>query len=402
MIKILFYSDVREYGGHEAMTIAAVSYLACQPEIDVDFVFHNGNERLSDELNRIVKVGRLRLYPLPLKSECFTAFRPLAQLLRLPHLRRLMKSLAPDVVVISQGNIEVSWLGVLAAKRSGLRTITYIPMAQVQPLLGFMSGLRSLLDRVLYRLPDRYVTIGETAKRMLQEQGAHAEIDVVPNGIELEQRAGDRADFRQSCGISSDTYVAAVIGRIAFQQKAHDFLVRSVAEYRDRLKGVRICVIGDGPDEQNLRDMVRDLNLEDIVSILPWRRDRVSFYSAMDLLIIPSRFEGVPLVMLEAMWHGLPIVASNVDGMAEILPKHWLFRSGDAESLVSTFTQVRYADNTKTVAANRTRVAKEFGISQFQERFGSVVMAKLSGKASTTPRNTKSKELNNQCASELI
>jgi len=63
------------------------------------------------------------------------------------------------------------------------------------------------------------------------------------------------------------------------------------------------------------------------------------------MLLIPSKFEGVPLTMLEAMARELPVIASNVDGMAEILPQSWLFPYGDCAALVDTLRRVRNSDN---------------------------------------------------------
>lgn len=370
MIRVLFYSDAREYGGHEAMTVAAVGFLAGRPDIDVSFVFHKGNKRLSHELHRIRNIGHIRLCPLPLKSEGFKPLRPVVQILRVPRLHRLLKSLAPDVVVVIQGNIEMGWLGLVVANRIGLRTISYIPMAhRLDTCFSLVTNCRDFLDKKLYRLPDKFVTISESAKRMLRERGTKAQIEVVPNGIDFKYSAVKRADARRALGIPERDYVVAVIGRITFSQKAQDFFVDAIARHRGQLNGFRFCIVGEGPDEQKLRTMIGNLKLGDCFSILPWQNDLSSLYSAIDLVVIPSKFEGVPLVMLEAMWYGLPIVASDVDGMAEVLPSAWLFRRGDPESLVNTLQRVQLADNSRHVAAQKSRVTEEFTVTKFQRQF---------------------------------
>jgi glycosyltransferase involved in cell wall biosynthesis len=316
----------------------------------------------------------------------------------------MMKRVSPDVVVISQGNIEVSWLGLVAAKRAGLRTISYIPMAQTLGSgSGFISRCRAILDRGFYRLPNKFITISESAKRALWERGAKAEIDVVPNGIEFRHSAADRAMVRHSYGFSENDYVTAVIGRIAFQQKAQDFLVQALARYRDQLRDFHFCVIGEGPDEEKLRNMIQEMKVGDSVSIFPWHSDISSFfYSAIDLLLIPSHFEGVPLVMLEAMWHGVPIVASDVDGMAEMLPGEWLFRRGDAESLVNTLLNVQRVDSSEFISAHKRRVVEEFNVSKFQKRFCTAVLAGVAETAGPASETTSHEKVPPSCASELI
>jgi glycosyltransferase involved in cell wall biosynthesis len=234
-----------------------------------------------------------------------------------------------------------------------------------------------MLDRYLYTMPDKFITISESVKRMLLERGAKAEISVIPNGIELNHCNGNRTKMRRAYGFSEGEYIAGVVGRIAFRQKAQDFLINAIASYKEQLEDVRFCVIGDGPDEQKLRGMIRDAKLDDRVRMLPWNSDLSSFYSALDLLIIPSRFEGVPLVMLEAMWHEVPVVASNVDGMAEVLPSEWLFQCENPESLVSVLLRVRSADNSRLLAANKKTVSEQFSMSRFQNSFHSVVADKF-------------------------
>jgi glycosyltransferase involved in cell wall biosynthesis len=70
------------------------------------------------------------------------------------------------------------------------------------------------------------------------------------------------------------------------------------------------------------------------VRFLPWQSDLSALYPALDAVLIPSRYEGVPLVMLEAMARHIPVLASDVDGMADVLPAACLFGMGDADAMV--------------------------------------------------------------------
>jgi glycosyltransferase involved in cell wall biosynthesis len=87
------------------------------------------------------------------------------------------------------------------------------------------------------------------------------------------------------------------------------------------------------------------------------------------MLVIPSWYEGLPLVMLEAMYYGLPIIASDVDGMAEILPNQWLFKCGDSNALIETFFKVMQADNSEFIFKNNQRILSEFNVNIFGENF---------------------------------
>lgn len=372
--RVLFYSDLVGFGGHEVLTIDAARFMAGHPNLDVHFAYCEASTRLHESLREI---KGLNLHPLPVKPDGLPVIRTLFWLAKLPLVRRLIESIAPDVVVVSQGNIELSALGLLASRRAGFRTISYIPMAHRIALPGkWSSPLHDIVDRCLYRLPDKFITSNETARNMLSQQGVTSEISIVLNGIELDGLPGqNKAENRKRYGFSLDEYVIGVMGRILFWQKAQDLVVNAVAAYGSQMPGMRFCIVGEGTDERSLRRMIHQRGVEKVISVLPWNDDPAPLYSALDMLLIPSRFEGMPLVMHEAMWYGLPIVASNVDGMAEVLPEEWLFERGNIRALVETVSRVRFADNTQQLRANRRRVLEEFSLRKFQERFCEEVIA---------------------------
>jgi glycosyltransferase involved in cell wall biosynthesis len=211
---------------------------------------------------------------------------------------------------------------------------------------------------------------------MLRARGAKADISVVPNGIErINIQKSDRKGFRVAHGIMECEYAVAVIGRIEFRQKRQDFVLRAVAQYRQQLRDWKFLFIGDGPDEENLRKMVADYGLEEVALVLPWSSARAQFYAGIDMLLIPSRFEGVPLVMLEAMSCGIRIVASNVDGMAEKLPKSWLFPYEDSQAMINAVIRVRADNVSALLEENRKQVETENAFTGFGFRFAQALPA---------------------------
>src|ERR1700741_100470 len=218
--RILFYSDAREFGGHECMTVSAAQFMAEQPGLDVRFAYCDKNQRLHNELDRIREGRNLTLYPLRVKSDGLPGVRTLFHMSRLPLVQRLIQSVAPDTVVVSQGNIEMGSLGLVAAKRARCRTISYIPMAhKLSSSPALISAGRNMIDRFFYQLPDKVITISEGFKRMLRQRGVRCEISVVCNGIDLDrsESGGRRLTDRMAYGFLEDEYVIAVVGRIVFR-----------------------------------------------------------------------------------------------------------------------------------------------------------------------------------------
>jgi glycosyltransferase involved in cell wall biosynthesis len=375
--RILFYSDAPEFGGHEAMTVQAVDYLCTQSDHETCFAYYEGNPQLAKRLTLIASKSRLRLLPISFCSRTLQALRSIVFRTQVKRIQELLMRVEPQMVVVVQGRIESGSAALLAAKRAKVRIVSYIPMAHPVSVVGrpIASSLRDAVNRYFYRLPDKFITISNGVREMLQLRGVRSPIAVVPNGIDLVfvQRT-DRDEFRQVHGISAHQYVVAVVGRIDFRQKGQDFALRAFARLQRESTNWKLLFVGSGPDESNLRRMIRDLKLSSVAEVLPWSTNPAKVYSGIDLLLIPSRFEGVPLVMLEAMSCGLPIVASDVDGMAESLPKSWLFPSGNTSALIKALATVRSENVSHLLDENRRKVSMENSFASFGPRFAQAAL----------------------------
>jgi glycosyltransferase involved in cell wall biosynthesis len=369
MKSVLFYSDASDYGGHEVMTVKAVGHLCLQANLRVTFAFYRGNRLLTEKLELIKASSQnLDLLPLDDKGRTLQAVRSLISWRKVRRLTSLMRQVNPDVVIVAQGRIEGGTMGLLAAKRAGYRTLSYLPVAHPVSVSGrpFAIWIREKINRYFYRLPDKIITISESAQRMLRERGATPNVVVVPNAVEVPPiDTLDRQTVRQAHGLANEDYVVATIGRIHFRDKGQDFALTAIARFRDRLGGCKFIFVGEGPDQDALKRMIANLHLSERVRIIPWTPNPAEIYAAIDMLMIPSRHEGVPLVMLEAMAYGLPIVATNVDGMADLLPPDWLFPFGDCRELVDTLARVSKSTNPTLLESHRNKIKMEFTNQKF-------------------------------------
>lgn len=108
-------------------------------------------------------------------------------------------------------------------------------------------------------------------------------------------------------------------GRLVEQKAPQDLLRAFVALPENRRKDVSLVFVGDGPLRSEIESMVRENRLENVVRLIGWRADLNTIMKASDVLVLPSRWEGLPNVVLEAMSIGLPVIASRVDGTAEVI-----------------------------------------------------------------------------------
>ena len=376
--RVLIYSDATEFGGHEAMTLHGIKSVVSRQDLNICAMCYRGNTRFMEKLEELRSRSKnLTLQPLEFRSKSLQNLRSLLIPGSVRPIQSLMSQTNPDVVVVSQGRIEIGSAGLLAAKRAGLRTISYIPMAHPVSVAGKQVAvqLRDAINRHFYSLPDKFITISEGVRQMLLARGVRSEIAVVPNCIEhIEIRESARAQFRKRHDLKKEDYVVGIVGRIIFGQKAQDFVVESITRFREMLGDFKFLFIGDGRDEGKLRSMMAENGLAKMTAIVPWSATPGEVYAGIDMLLIPSNYEGVPLVMLEAMSCGLPIVASNVDGMAESLPQQWLFPQRNSRELVKALIRVRGQEAAELLEANRRLVADQCDVAKFGLRFSDAVL----------------------------
>lgn len=109
-----------------------------------------------------------------------------------------------------------------------------------------------------------------------------------------------------------------LVGRME-EQKGIDVLLRAVRQLKDGGRTLRVKIVGGGPMEEAYRALNAELGLEAHVEFCSWRRDVEDLMTGSRLLVLPSRFEGLPMVLLEGMALGVPVVSSAVGGAAEVI-----------------------------------------------------------------------------------
>ncbi len=157
-----------------------------------------------------------------------------------------------------------------------------------------------------------------SADFLVKRQGyAPAKVAVIRNGIET---AGwpaskvDRAKHRLELRLGSNDLLVGAVGRLD-DQKGFDVLIESMAALKSL--PIKCVILGEGPARPKLESLVRKHALEKSVWLLGERADVPSWLSSFDVYALPSRWEGLPNALLEAMALGLPVVASSVDGVPE-------------------------------------------------------------------------------------
>jgi len=140
-------------------------------------------------------------------------------------------------------------------------------------------------------------------------------LKVIPTGIELEKFRGRGKDIKKELGIKKKEKMALFVG-ITIPRKGVDLLVETCREMQE--EDVKFVVVGDGPNRHEYETLARNYKLDNII-FTGWRQDVKDFYKSADVFFFPSRGEGLPGVVMEAMACGLPCVASDIIGNKDLI-----------------------------------------------------------------------------------
>jgi glycosyltransferase involved in cell wall biosynthesis len=192
-----------------------------------------------------------------------------------------------------------------------------------------------LLYRSLAALTHRMVAISPAVRDYLVRRIAIAErkVALINNGV-AEPAPVDGAvvaRLRASLGITTDDIVIGSVGRLQDDHKRFSDLIRALACVRQSCPAAKLLIVGGGQDEAMLRSLAAKLGVGDHVLLAGYQPDPLPYYELMHLFALASAYEGLPLVVVEAMFKGLPVVATRVAGIP------WVVREGETGFLVEPF-----------------------------------------------------------------
>lgn len=341
MIRALFYSESAVFGGHEKMALAAHEAMAASNmPVDVEWLVNRINERLISELQQKKCKWQAHSFepPFAIRRNYFDAWK------KIRRVASILREMSPDLVVLVQGGITGSYDGVLASRWAHIPFCSYIAMAHRSTELATYRYPRlwNVLRSFYYRPISRFITIDIEQANRIHRENTRAAISIVENYVER-PKPGLLPDAREEDGVAGKKIlVIGVIGRIDFDQKCQDWLVRQIDDsefWRNKF----VLFVGDGPNASDLSRLIDCENLRARCKLIPWQQDMETIYRSLDLVLIPSRAEGVPLVMLEALLRSIPVVSANRDGMKTWLPKAWRFEWGDGVGMQAAVNQAAAA-----------------------------------------------------------
>jgi glycosyltransferase involved in cell wall biosynthesis len=164
------------------------------------------------------------------------------------------------------------------------------------------------------------IAVSKTIHDVLARKYKNNQVIHIYNGIEVGKLriSRSRVETRAMLGVSSGESLIGTVGRLT-PVKGQVHLLKAVRRLLDQGRKVKLVLAGDGPLRHPLEGIVRKLGMCENVAFLGQRDDTHELMQAMDVFVLPSLSEGIPLVVLEAMVAGVPVLASRVGGIPEVI-----------------------------------------------------------------------------------
>jgi glycosyltransferase involved in cell wall biosynthesis len=300
------------------------------------------------------------------------SIRPRLDARHLGQLKGLLREVRPDIVHTHSSKAGV--LGRLASISTGIGRRVHTPHTMAflfREMFGpLRRGLFFRIERSLARATDAVVAVSESEARTFAASGVvdPARVRIVPNGVDpVPYAAASRADLT-ALGLDPERPTAAVIGLLNVA-KGQDLALEALVDH----PGLQLLLVGHGEMEAELRALAARLGVASRVAFAGFRRDVPGLLAAADLLLLPSRWEGMPYIVLEAMASARPVAATPVDGARDLVTDGetgWLAPTADAAGVSEVLGRALAATATERAslgAAGRARVLERYTVDAMVE-----------------------------------
>ncbi len=341
-----------------------------------------GNQAFAEELRRRMHVSTFNLEMRRFEID------PISDLRVYFALRQIIRQGGFDLI---HGHTSIAGFLVRLAARGSGTPVIYTPHC-----FSFHAGVGRIQSLVFASLEgwaarhvtSRILTVSDGERQLALDRGVGTaeQFVTVHTGINFDafQATGDPRRLRSGFGVPEGAFLVGTVGRLTEAKVPLD-LVRVAARIHAEREDVHFVWVGAGSLEPAARALASQLGLDSHFHFLGERRDVPQILHALDCFVLPSRWEGFPIVLLEAMAAGLPVVATDIPGINEAVrsgEEGWLVPAGDLEALRSCIVDlVQNRDRAISFGrAGQEKVRKEFSIDSMLHSIGLLYQEVASGK----------------------
>jgi len=267
-----------------------------------------------------------------------------------------------DIDIIHTHGYKTDITGLLAAKGTNCKIVSTPHGWTKQP--DIKLRLYEIIDRMIFPFMDAVVPLSDDLFHQLSFiPGVKKRLNFIRNGVDITEIDSVSNVAQEVSVLKKDgLFIIGYIGRI-IPGKALDVLMHAVARYGQ--EDWRVVIVGEGEQQDELQSLVKTLHIEDTVAFLGYREDRLELLIGFDTFVLPSRSEGIPRCVMEAMAAGIPVIASDIPGCRYLVEHNntgLLFQPDNPEQLADSLKSL-YAD--PSLRVNLSQRARDFVSSGF-------------------------------------
>ncbi len=381
---ILFVGSQMEVAGAQRVLLSQARWFHERGH-KVSAIFFYDKEKLQEKWQRenpfpVISLESWRYGAFPL----FNYWRLVGGLLRLMGLMRkevdVVESFTPHSNVLA---MPVAWLAGVP-----LRIATHH---------GYIEGSSSLLARIhgwmmSSALASKVVAVSEQVRdyALQKERMRPEKLRVIENGIESLELSSladaKRLAIRTELAVPKDGQLLLTVGRLTIQ-KGHTVLLKAIAKITAKYPRAVFAFAGEGKQRQKLENEARQLNISDKIRFLGVRQDVAELLLASDVFVQPSLWEGLSLAMLEALLSGTPVLATEVEGVVDVIENDvtgLLLPAGDEDALAVSMARLLNDKNlhSQLGQAGKAHVEAHYSIDNMCSQYEALMQDLWAGKGS--------------------
>lgn len=212
-----------------------------------------------------------------------------------------------------------------AAVGSVAASLAKVPFRIITRRVDFPLKKNYFSRRKYMKNVDAIIAISEGVKKVLVEGGVDPEnVEVISSGIDFSSFEEDSSaltskDYlHREFSFAVDDYLVGIVAHLA-DHKGHQYLIQATKILKQQAPKIKTIIVGEGPLSMELDRQVKELDVEDIIFFLGFRKDIPKILSSLDLFVLSSHLEGMGSSILDAMASRLPVVATKVGGIPEVV-----------------------------------------------------------------------------------
>ncbi|MBN1778957.1 MAG: glycosyltransferase family 4 protein [Candidatus Buchananbacteria bacterium] len=362
MKKILYLVTQSELGGAQKYIIDLATNLAAENKI---LVGAGGASEMFDELQQ-AKIETIKIKNL------VREINPIKDFLAYFEIKKIIKNFQPDVVHLNSTKIGI--IGSIAAKKLGVKKIIYTVHGFVfnEPLPNWKKNLYIYLEKLTSKFKDKLICVSE------YDYQAGIKIDIPENKMTVIHNGINQLPFESKERLRAKLNLPTskiIIGTIArdYPTKGLRYLVEAAKIIKNDFPNTIFIVINDGLGNKNLKQKIKDSDLENNFIFLQNTKNAWQFLPALDIYVCPSVKEGFPYSILEAMQAGLPIVSTDVGGVPEAIQDKkngLLIKPSSAETIARSINWLMRNKNLAEQISHQAKndVTPEFDLTNMIEK----------------------------------